>query len=369
MLDLTDNRYARNLVGMFLAENDTLGRPKESFNVELSEFQDQQYKFRFEYDTPKTRGSAFRDREYSDTEISFRKVQKPQEIRFEVSGYSGAEWVDEFDFNRVVQSPLGFADWINGRANAINESKYRAIMDDLLAYDSSAQDLDNGTRSGNVVPTWATWGYTDTRLMHVAYPLLSGFSGNEATGSGEYQYGENLDMNAVNVVDYTRFKAVSAGSDAVPFGVMDPTNIETKLKTALKRKDKNAINDRHVVFCDSAVRAYIMDYAAQFVSIVNPDKAVKYGYTDILDYCGYWWCYEPYLDDLAAVGGAKRVVLGLNPATWMFRHYKLRNTRTTMGDQLRNNRGIKVQWDWEFRAQFLCKQPWRNFLAYNVEVA
>lgn len=370
MLDLTDGRFPRNTIGLMLADTVYAGRPKESFAVKIEDSNDVDYKLRFDVDFPRTQGANWRNLQWSDTEISPSQFEPPIEGRFDISGFKSSHWIDEPLFNRLTKSQAGFVDLIEGESAKINNSKYKILQDHIMTYDSAAQGLTGiPTRQGNVTNDWATWGAGDTYLMSMAYILQSGYTGNAATGTGTYQYGSNLDLNLSAPADLTRIKAVSAGNSVTAFGVMDPSNIRTKIDPLLLQKDKAAAGKRQIVLCDSATRNYIMNYAEAYVRTVNADQLNGFGYTDIIEYMGRWWCYEPYLDYLAAVGGAVRVAMGIDTSSWIFRHHKLNETEAIPGADLKERQNVKMLWKWDFRAQLLCKAPWLNWYAYDVRTS
>lgn len=362
MLDLTEGRFPQTFVGMILGDADLAGRPKDSFVMPIEPGEDTQWKLRFNLDQPETSGTNVRNLTWPNTEVIPSQYQKPIEGRFDVSAYDGSHWIDEPTFDRLTKSEAAFNIELSNIEKTIVNSKNRALQEHMLAF-----------AAGNVTPSWATWGADDDRVMHVGYPLQSGYADNSATpDSTVYQYGLNLDMNQFGGgTDLRRLKAVSAGSVATPFGVMDPTNLRTQIINPLKRKDKQASGSRLYALCDTEVWNYIQGYVEDFVRISNAGEMSKFGYTECGEYCGIRFIYEPYLDDLAAVGGAERVVYFIDPATWMIRHYKFDQTTSVSGEEAKKafRRYVKWVWLWDFRFQILCKMPWRNAMAYNVELS
>jgi hypothetical protein len=372
MLDLTDGRYPRNLVGLFLADTVYAGRTKESFAVPIEDSNDVDYKLRFDLDFPTTNGALWRDLQWTDTEVNPAQFVPPIEGRFDISGFKGAHWIDEALFNRLTKSALGYTELIENEVEKINLSKYKTIQDHLLTYDSVAQGLTGvPTRQGNPQPVWATWGADDRTLMHIGYPLQKGGTGNSSTLVSEYQYGGNINLNSSSgSADFTRMKAVTYGNTSTGFGYMDPSGIRTNIDPQLVRADKQNAGGRQICVCDSAVYNFILNYGEQYVRLVNATELKNFGYRDILDYMGRWWVYEPYLDELMAISSATpyRTVYGFDASTWIFRHHKLDMTESVPGSELKERQGVKMLWKWDFRAQMLCKKPWRNWMAYNVSV-
>ncbi len=198
----------------------------------------------------------------------------------------------------------------------------------------------------------------ENKVMAIRYPLLSGYTDNEATGSGSYTYlGHNLNSGFM-----VNAKAISSGSVASAFGVPSTSNLRTKVLMRLmqERKARNLF-----ALTDFAIVDYMINQGESKYQITVEDS-MTYGASELAKYAGVYFCPN-YRHNLLADNSLDRVIDFIEPSTWHWHSEGLGETEviSPVPDEPTMHSAIQ----WAFKCAILCANPRINGLAYKVTLS
>jgi hypothetical protein len=242
------------------------------------------------FNSPEWAGVDGLDPDYQNRRLNIVKTMTAVQGKLLPSSCQMGEPVDKYELNQLMKEPDAggqspYKNWIK-KVGRVIADKYLKLVDDQLF------------PAVNQVGGSQAYGPTKQRIMSFAYPLQSGYAGNEASGSGTYNY-LGVDLN-----QRPELKAINAGDDTTGWTVSEE-NLQTDFIMPLRAIGANV----DMAMCDKATYSYLR---SQLMSMIQqrPERVIRYpGPKFVIDE-GIWFIYEPKLDALYDATGKREMYIG-----------------------------------------------------------